>query len=145
MTWSPLRHSLKVNGPLTTVGAVFSAAVSKSAAFDVAVRYLPKTWVGIGLAVAPPRSRIAGHETLVILTLNFFGLAVSSVTPEIVDAVALHCVPAAGQNSLKPTMSWKVDLRTVVADLPTAVTAVSQSCAMIGFPSDQLAFALISK
>src|SRR4051812_23814765 len=144
ITWSPLRHSLNVNGPLTTCGLVFSVALSKSAGFDVAVRYLPKTCVGIGLAVAPPRSRIAAHETLVILTLNFFGLEVSIVTPEIDCAVPLHCVPdGATQKSLKPWMSWNVDLRTVVADLATAVTAVSQSCAMIGLPSDQFALSLI--
>src|SRR6185436_866984 len=127
MIWSPLRHSLKVNGPLTTCGFVFSAALSKSSALLEAPRYLLKTCVGIGLAVAPPRSRIAAHETFVIFTLNFFGFALSAVKPEIDVAVALHCVPAGAQNSLKPTTSWKVDLRTVFADLATAVTAVSQS------------------
>src|SRR5438132_11071801 len=46
MTWSPLRHSENLNEPLNTVGAVFSAALSKSSGFDVAVTYLPKTCVG---------------------------------------------------------------------------------------------------
>ncbi len=47
MAWSPLRHSLNLNGPLATVGFVFSTALSKSAGVDVGVRYLPKTCVGI--------------------------------------------------------------------------------------------------
>src|SRR5688572_17546591 len=92
MAWSPLRHSLNLKGPLETVGFVFSGALSKSAAVDVGVRYLPKTWVGI---VYPMRSMIAGHDTLVILTDHFFGFALSIVTPEIDVAVdvGLHCVP----------------------------------------------------
>src|SRR6266850_793087 len=82
-------------------------------------------------------------ETLVILTENFLGFALSMVTPEIVVAVALHCEPAGAQNSLKPATSWKLDLRTVFADLPVAMRPVSQSCAMIGLPADQLALSLI--
>ena len=135
ITWSPLRHSLKVNGPLNTVGFVFSGALSMSSGFDVAVTYLPKTWVG---STYPMSWMIAGHETFAILTVHFFGLAVSSVTPVMVVALA-------SLKSLKPWMSWKLDFRTVLADLPTAKRPVSQSCATIGLPSDQFVFAFSSK
>ncbi len=87
------------------VGEAFSGAVSRSSGFDVAVRYLPYTCVGSGWIVF--RSRIAGHETRVIFTENFFGFALSSVMPEIDDAVARHFpVPAGPQYSLKPWTSW---------------------------------------
>jgi hypothetical protein len=85
MTWSPLRHSLKVNGPLTTVGFVFSGALSMSSGLEVAVTYLPKTCVG---SVYPMSWMIAGHETFAILTVHFLGLAASIVTPVIVVALA---------------------------------------------------------
>src|SRR5438309_12059637 len=78
MTWSPLRHSVVLNGPLNTVGPVFSGAVSISS-FDASVTYLPKTWVGSGWIVL--RSRIAGHETLVIVMVIFFGFPLSTLTP----------------------------------------------------------------
>src|SRR5919108_599436 len=119
MIWSPLRHSLNLNGPSVTAGFVFSGALSKSSAFAEAVTYLPKTCVGSGLADAPPRSRIAGHETFVSVTVNFFGFDESIAMPEIVSAVALHCALAGRQNSLNPLTSWYVDLRTVFADRPT--------------------------
>src|ERR1700687_3081156 len=91
------------------------------------------------------RSRMAGQDTLVIFTDHFFGLALSMVTPVIDDAVAVHLpVPAGAQYSLKPCTSWKVDLRTVFADLATPWRPVSQSCAMTGLPSDQFALAFIS-
>ncbi len=94
IAWSPLRHSLNLNGPLETVGFVFSGALSKSSGFDVAVRYFPNTCVGM---VYPIRSRIAGQDTFAIFTDHFFGFAASMVTPEIdvADAVGLHCVPVA--------------------------------------------------
>src|SRR5439155_4865476 len=100
MTWSPLRHSLNVNGPLKTVGAVFSGALSKSSAFEVAVRYLPNTCVGSGGIVF--RSRIAGHETFVSRTVHFLALPLSMAMPEIDEAVAVHFpAPAGAQYSLK--------------------------------------------
>src|ERR1700716_3943789 len=91
------------------------------------------------------RSRMAGQETFVILTDHFFGFALSIVTPVMEDAVAVHLpVPAGAQYSLKPWTSWKVDLRTVFADLATPWRPVSQSCAITGLPSDQFALAFIS-
>src|SRR5438477_6074805 len=133
MTWSPLRHSTNLNWPLNTVGWVFSGALSISS-FDESCTYFPNICVGSGLML---RSLIAGQLTLVNVIENFFGFELSALKPGIVVAFP-------SEQSLKPTTSWKFDLRTVFLLLPYRSGAVSTSSAMIGLPSDQFAFALIS-
>src|SRR5688572_32541188 len=116
MTWSPLRHSLKTYGPLETVGAVFSGALSIASAWPGAT-YLPKMCVGIGPALEPNALTSAGQKTLANFTLNFLGSAASIFTPEIVVAVP-------STNAFQPSMSWKLLLRTVSFDIATALSAV---------------------
>ena len=81
MTWSPLRHSLNLNGPLTAVGAAFSGAVSMFFDGSLSTVYLPKTCAGIG---AMPKTFIrAGQNDFPNLTVNFLGFAESIVIPDI--------------------------------------------------------------
>ena len=84
MTWSPFRHSLNLNGPLTAVGAAFSGAVSMFFDGSLSTVYLPKTWAGIG--ADPKTCKRAGQKDRVKCTVNFLGLAESIVIPEIAVA-----------------------------------------------------------
>ena len=90
MTWSPLRHSLNLNGPLATVGAVFSGAASMFFVGSLSTVYLPKMCVGSGPAVVPNAFTSAGQKAFVNFTLNFLGFDLSTWMPEIAVAVPLH-------------------------------------------------------
>ena len=142
MTWSPWRHSLNLNGPLNTVGAVFSGALSIASSCPAAA-YLPNTCVG---RTYPEMSRSAGQAIALSVTVNFLGFAESILTPEISAAASVLGLPSLsyGTNSSKPAMCSKLLWRTLTLLMATSLVPVSQSWAMTGLPSLQLAFASIS-
>jgi len=106
MTWSPCRHSLNLNGPLNTVGALFSGALSIASSCPAAA-YLPNTWVG---RTYPLMSSSAGHATALSVMLSFLGLAGSILTPEISGAASVLGLPSLsyGTNSVQPAMCSKL-------------------------------------
>ena len=88
MTWSPFRHSLNLNGPLATGGALFSAASSTVFEGSLSTVYLPKMCSGIG--AAPKTFATAGQKIRVNFTVNFLGFAVSIVIPEMLVALPVE-------------------------------------------------------
>ncbi len=88
IVWSPLRHSLNLNGPLATGGLLFSAASSTTFVGSLSTVYLPKMWSGIG--AEPKTLTMAGQNTRVNLTVNFFGSALSILIPEMSVALPVE-------------------------------------------------------
>ena len=120
------RHSEKTNGPVPTVGALFSGASSMFLLASSASMYLPKTWRGI--MPNRPISVMAGQNGFsrrIVTTLSW------TVIPSMVPAL-----PSAKARA--PTMSWKVLLRTVFLLRITASAVALKSSPVNGVPSLQV-------